>query len=211
MLKLEKLIFLLTLFNFLVAQDSPFVGTWKLAPSAGAMKVGPGIDDGGWWSNSGADVETRACLFDDEYVFHEDGTFENILGNETWLETWQGVSSDECGAPVAPHDGSNPATWYYDEGAQTITLSGVGSFLGLPKAINGDELSTCGCDVPETRTYNILSTANGVMAIYIQSAGGGSGYWTFRFAQDGVDLETNVTFITSCWRHERLFPSRIFI
>ena len=195
MLKLEKLIFLLTLFNFLVAQDSPFVGTWKLAPSAGAMKVGPGIDDGGWWSNSGADVETRACLFDDEYVFHEDGTFENILGNETWLETWQGVSSDECGAPVAPHDGSNPATWYYDEGAQTITLSGVGSFLGLPKAINGDELSTCGCDVPETRTYNILSTANGVMAIYIQSAGGGSGYWTFRFAQDGVDLETNVTFI----------------
>ena len=31
------------------------------------------------------DVITRACLFDDEYVFHTDGTFENILQDETWL------------------------------------------------------------------------------------------------------------------------------
>lgn len=186
---------IITALGFLFGQDSPFVGTWKLAPSAGAMKVGPGIDDGGWWSNSGADVETRACLFDDEYVFHADGTFENILGDTTWLETWQGVPSEQCGTPVAPHDGSNAATWYYDESAQTITLSGIGSFLGLAKAINGDEMNTCGCEAPETRTYNVLSTSDGVMAVYIQSAGGGAGYWTFRFAQEGVELETNVTFV----------------
>ena len=195
MFNYKKLILFISFFGLLIGQDSPFVGTWKLAPSAGAMKVGPGIDDGGWWSNSGADVETRACLFDDEYIFHEDGTFENVFQDTTWLETWQGAPSEQCGTPVAPHDGSNASTWYYDENAQTITLSGIGSFLGLPKAINGDEMSTCGCEVPETRTYNVLSISNGVMAVYIQSAGGGNGYWTFRFAQEGIDLETEVTFV----------------
>lgn len=202
--------YIISLFGFLLGQDNPFIGTWKLAPSAGAMKVGPGIDSGTWWSNSGADVETRACLFDDEYVFHEDGTFENILGDTTWLETWQGVPSEQCGAPVAPHDGSNSATWYYDESAQTITLSGVGSFLGLAKAINGDEMTTCGCEVPETRTYNVLSTGDGVMAVYIQSAGGGTGYWTFRFAQEGVELETNVTFIVDM-SLEQTHPEGVYL
>ena len=79
MFKSKKFILLISILNFIVAQDSPFVGSWKLAPSAGAMKVGPNINDGSWWSSSGADVETRACLFDDEYVFSEDGTFQNIL------------------------------------------------------------------------------------------------------------------------------------
>ena len=70
------------------------------------MKVGPNQDDGSWWQNSAGDVTTRACLFDDEYVFNADGSFQNVLGADTWLETWQGVTADGCGAPVAPHDGS---------------------------------------------------------------------------------------------------------
>ena len=81
---------------------------------------------------------------------------------------------------------------YYDEAAQTITLSGVGAYLGLPKAITGGEMTTCGCEVPETRTYNVLSAENGIMIVYISTGGG---YWTFTFAQEGVELETNVTFI----------------
>ena len=152
MFKSKKFILLISILNFIVAQDSPFVGSWKLAPSAGAMQVGPNINDGSWWSSSGADVEIRACLFDDEYVFSEDGTFQNILQDTTWLESWQGVSGEECGPVVAPHDGSNAATWYYDEAAQTITLSGVGAYLGLAKAITDGEMTTCGCEVPETRT-----------------------------------------------------------
>ena len=192
MFRFKKVFLLIFAISFTTAQDSPFTGTWKLAPSAGAMKVGPNVNDGSWWSSSGADVETRACLFDDEYIFSEDGTFQNILQDTTWLEDWQGVTGEQCGAPVAPHDGSNPATWYYDETAQTITLSGVGAYLGLAKAIDGAEMNTCGCEVPETRTYNVLSAENGVMIVYISQGGG---YWTFTFAQEGVELETNVTFI----------------
>ena len=43
-------------------------GTWKMAPIAGAMMVGPAPNDGSWWSNSEEDVTTRACYFDDEYL-----------------------------------------------------------------------------------------------------------------------------------------------
>jgi hypothetical protein len=38
------------------------------------------------WLNSEEDVVTRACYFDDEYVFNADGSFNNVLGDETWIE-----------------------------------------------------------------------------------------------------------------------------
>ena len=61
-------------------QASPFAGTWKLAPIAGALKVGPNPNDGGWWSSSIDEVTNRACLFDDKYVLHPDGSFEKCIG-----------------------------------------------------------------------------------------------------------------------------------
>ena len=75
-----------------------------------------------WWSNSQADVETRACLFDDKYKFEESGAFTNELGDQTWLESWQSVT-EGCGTPIAPHDGSNAATWSYSETDMKLTLS----------------------------------------------------------------------------------------
>ncbi len=68
------------------SEQSPLAGIWMFAPEAEAMGVGPAVGDYGWWQNSLEDVTTRACLFDDEYVFNADGTFANVLGLETWLE-----------------------------------------------------------------------------------------------------------------------------
>ena len=79
-------------------------GRWKIAPRAEALAVGPALGDFSWWSNSAADVTTRACFFDDTFVFGEDGSFQNIQDGETWLEPWQGADPEACGAPVAPHD-----------------------------------------------------------------------------------------------------------
>jgi hypothetical protein len=116
---------------------------WQLYPGAGAMGVGPNQGDIGWWSNSEADVQTRACLFDDIYAFNADGSFQNILGADTWLEGWQGVA-EGCGAPVAPHDGSGAATWSSD--GSTVTLDGTGAFMGLAKVHNGGEFGqSSGC------------------------------------------------------------------
>jgi hypothetical protein len=75
-------------------------GTWRMAPEAGSLGVGPVPGDVGWFSIDEAGLETRACYFDDDYVVGMDGSFRNVLGDETWLEGWQGVADDQCGAPV---------------------------------------------------------------------------------------------------------------
>ena len=56
------------------------------------MAVGEGLGNYNWWSISADDINTRSCLFDDSYVLTEDGILQNILGAQTWLEAWQGVS-----------------------------------------------------------------------------------------------------------------------
>ena len=163
---------------------SPVGGTWKLSPEAGALKVGPGVDDGSWWANSLEDVTTRACYFDDEYMFNADGSFNNVLQDTTWLETWQGVTAEGCGTPVAPHDGSNAATYAYDAGAGTVTLTGVGAYLGLPKVYNGGEITAANADTSiASITYDIAFSGadNDTMTVSINF---GPGYWTYKLVAD---------------------------
>ena len=165
---------------------SPVEGTWMLAPEAGALMVGPAANNGDWWTSSEEDVTTRACYFDDEYVFGADGSFNNVQGTETWLEVWQGVESDQCGAPVAPHDGSNAATWDYNAGTGTVTLNGVGAYLGLPKAVNEGELSSDDPPaVPESITYDATLSGN-TMTLVIECGTGV--FWTFKLIEAELAL-----------------------
>ena len=167
-------------YKMVAQEESPLAGTWRVSPEAGALKVGPGIDDGSWWSSSADDVITRACYFDDEYVFDYDG-FHNDHFGETWIEGWQG-GSDACGTPVAPHDGSNnPAGYTFDEATGTLTLDGVGAYLGLPKVINGAELSDP-ADAPDSVVYEITFNDGGdSMMVAINF---GAGYWTYKMVRD---------------------------
>ncbi len=165
------LLFLFLSSSFLTAQVE---GTWIIAPEAGALAVGPELGDFSWWSNSADDVNLRACYFDDQFVFNEDGSFQNVLGDETWLEGWQGVAQDECGAPVAPHDGSAAATWSYNETEGTLTLEGVGAYLGLPKVINGSEI-TNPADAPASITYPVSFDGERM----IVDINFGAGYWHY--------------------------------
>lgn len=160
---------------------SALAGTWKLAPEAGALGVGPAKEDVSWWSNTLADVTTRACLFDDEYIFGADGSFSNSLGADTWLEGWQGTAPDGCGTPVFPHDGTAKATYDYDAAAGTIKITEKGAFLGLAKAMNGGELSAPG-GAPDDITYLAELSADGnTLDLDIEIAGGG--FWTFKLAK----------------------------
>ncbi|HJM46437.1 MAG TPA: LamG-like jellyroll fold domain-containing protein, partial [Candidatus Marinimicrobia bacterium] len=170
--------------------ESTLAGTWKMAPEAGALFVGPNPGDDSWWSFSADDLVIMACYFDDDYVFNADGSFNNVQGDETWLEYWQHLSDtngdgsvdyddSHCGAPVYPHDGSNPATWEYDGGAGTVTLNGVGAYLALPKVTNEGELTNEDLDVPESITYNITPSANNDTMTLAIEAGTGV-FWTFK-------------------------------
>ena len=170
MKKLITFLFLLPLVVF-----SQVEGTWKMAPEAGALGVGPNQGEIWWWNNSQGDVTTRACYFDDEFEISAGGAFQNVLQNETWIEGWQG-GTDACGTPVYPHDGSIPATWVYDAGAGTLTINGTGSYLGIPKAYNGGEL-TDPANAPPSITYLVqFNTAGDTMTADINVGGG---WWRF--------------------------------
>ena len=114
------------------------------------------------------------------------------MGDQTWLEPWQGTDPEACGVPVAPHDGSADATWSHSETDGTITLTGDGAYLGLAKAITGGELSVSGTEVPTSRTYTVHSFDGDNLKLVISTGGG---YWTFEMMRDGVEPETvDITF-----------------
>ncbi|MGI9594472.1 MAG: cadherin-like beta sandwich domain-containing protein, partial [Patiriisocius sp.] len=157
-------------------------GTWKFTPSAGAFMVGPSQGNGAWFTSSAADVTTRACLFDDEYVFNADGSFENVLGSQTWLENWQaGSPAEGCGTPIAPHDGTNSATWSYSSFTNTITIIGDGAFIGLAKVNNTNEV---GDPVDDTITYEVSSITSTDMTLDIEVGTGV--WWRFLFTKEAA-------------------------
>ncbi len=152
--------------------------TWKVAPEAGALHVGPSAGNADWWSLSEADLTTRACFMDDKYTLGSDGSFSIEMDGETWLETWQ-ADSEICGAPLAPHDGSGSYT--YEATETTLTVSGEGAFIGLPKANNAGELPNVA--LPTSITYTIVEFvrdgAGKRLVLHIEC---GSGvWWTFKF------------------------------
>jgi hypothetical protein len=109
-----------------------------------------------------------------------DGSFQNILGADTFLEAWQGVTN-ECGAPVAPHDGTATATYTFDVAAGTITINGTGAFLGLSKVVNGAEL-TSPADATASITYMAtLSEDGNTLDLYIEAGPGV--FWTYKLVK----------------------------
>ena len=163
-------------------------GTWVLSPEAGALKVGPSQGNGDWWSLSAGDLSTRACYMDDQYIFAANGSFTNVLGADTWLEGWQG-GGDNCGTPVAPHDGSNTATYNYNATAGTLTLNGQGAYIGLPKAYNGGELGSPS-GAPNSITYEVSFSDNNTMIVDINI---GSGWWQYKLVKESDDTGGNDT------------------
>jgi ribosome modulation factor len=161
-----------------------WAGDWLLDPTAGALAVGPNAGSvGDWYANSADDVTTRACLFDDIYRFNADGTYQQVMQDQTWLEGWQGVD-EGCGAPIAPHDGSNAATYTYTD--STITVNGDGAFMGLAKVHDTGEDGVSGGSI----TYNIVSVDENYLVVNIQYAPGADNTWQFRFINStalGID------------------------
>jgi hypothetical protein len=166
------------MFRFAKEPVSPLLGKWKL-DGEGAAGVGPTEGDISWWSTDAAAVTARACWFDDVYEFNADGSFRNLQGDETWLEPWQGAAGEMCGAPVAPHDGSNAAIFEYDEDASTLKLTGTGAHLGLPKTVNGSELTSPGA-TPGSVTYNVSVLDGDSMTVTIDV---GTGWWQYRLVR----------------------------
>ena len=165
--------------------------TWKLKPGVGTFEVGPGIGNGAYYGGS-IDLSTdRPCLFDDEFTFKSNGEFVYDSKAELYVEDYWKAGVTGCQAPSAVT--GNAAIWKsgthaysFTSGtggnASTITVSGLGAFLVLPKAHNGGEYT----EAPTTDapvTYQVVSYGtNGTtdtLVIAIDVSGTGATYWTF--------------------------------
>lgn len=160
------------------APEVDIVGNWKIDPVAGSLGVGSAAGSTEFFAISADGVTTRACLYDDVYTFNEDGTFTIEMGDQTWLETWQGVAEESCGTPVSPYDGNG--TYSYEFTGSELKLVGEGAHVGLPKVNNAGELP--GVAVPSDITYSIasLTETDGIkrMTLHIQVGAEGA-WWTF--------------------------------
>jgi hypothetical protein len=191
---MKKIYLIICAISSTFMMNAQIEGTWKLANQAGALGVGPGLGDISWWSNSVGDLTARACLFDDSVTFNANGSFMTYQNNNTWIEGWQnGGAPEACGTPVAPHNGSNPATWAYNSASSELTVNGVGAFIGLAKAINGAEINNP-ANAPASVTYLITFQNGGNTMVADINIGGG--YW--RFVYEKTQIVTapnpNVTF-----------------
>lgn len=162
--------------------SAPLAGTWKMEPVEGAFSVGPSAGSREWFFNTTADVSTRSCFFDDTYTFGEDGTFSIEMGDQTWLEAWQGIAADGCGTPKAPHDGAGSYTYQYD--GTTLKLIGQGAHVALPKAVNAGELPNVA--VPNDVTYQVasLTEVGGVKKMTLHIETGSGVWWTFKLVSE---------------------------
>ena len=165
------------------SEPSPLAGKWKVKSEAGSLKVGPSPGNGEWWSIDAAGVTARAVFFDDEYIFNSDGSFQNVMQDQTWVEGWQSGADEGAGAPVAPHDGSASATYLHNQTTNTVTINGKGAYIGLPKAVNAGELPNVA--VPNSVAYNVaLSDDNNSATVTIEAGGGV--WWTFEIQRETV-------------------------
>ena len=128
---------------------------------------------------------TRACLFDDVFVFDADGTFQSIPGDQTWVEPNFGNNPEGCAETIAPWNGAAKGSWVHDEEQNTITISGAGSYLGLFKIGESVQLET-GSTADETITYtNVSFSDDGNTMTVLKVIADGSTFWRFIFAKEG--------------------------
>lgn len=167
---------------------------WKLNPEAGAFKVGEGPDMGNWWGSGTADVQARACEFNDEFTFTFDaaGTFKYDNKGDFFADGYLGNKTSGCepagnltGAQAVWNSGSFKFSVTETGGVRglgQLRLTGQGAHIGVKKAYNGGENSTA--PSWNSITYDILEMAHNVggQGYDILKIGvniGGAGWWSF--------------------------------
>jgi PKD repeat protein len=167
--------------------------TWKLFREGTSMSFGPNADDpAGWWEgleNNGA----RPCVYYQEFTFHFDGTYVFDDNGEFWGEF--GVFNDQWNYEICfealpenmiNKDGIDVSAWLsgtheytYNPSAGTVTLNGLGAWIGIPKLGTTEETT-----VPvSTVTFNVsITEETGYDLMTVSFDWGEAGYWQIVYA-----------------------------
>lgn len=162
--------------------------TWKLAPEAGALWIGPSDYSATWWANNLGDVTSRSCLFNDEYTFSKAGNVFGYNSKGDFYVDEEGGNPHPAGMPAV---GCYPNTaipaqfqaWANDASFtfqviddNKLQVNGTGAHLGLYKAAN-PPLNAAG--TPQASiTYQIVSLTASRMVLKLDY---GWGTWQFTF------------------------------
>jgi len=161
--------------------------TWKLAPEAGALWIGPPDYSQTWWANNLADVAARSCLFNDEYTFSKTGSVFSFNNKGDFYVDEEAGNPHPAGMPAV---GCYPASaipaqfqaWSNNNNFtfevinnNKLKVIGTGAHLGLYKA----GTTNAAVAAPEASvTYNIVSLTPNRMVLKLDY---GWGAWQFTF------------------------------
>ncbi len=171
--------------------------TWKLFREGVCMSVGPNADDpAGFWpglSNDGS----RPCLYGQEITFGADGSYTFNDNGMFWAEygLFNNVAGcdqntdEQCFEATAANMvnacGDNVSAWLsgthafaYEASTSTLTLTGEGAWIGIPKLGTTGEVITPQSSVSARVTIEEF-TGYDVMLVEFDYGGV---YWPIRYA-----------------------------
>lgn len=173
--------------NLLAGSDSK---TWKLYREGTSMGVGPNPEEArSWWSleNDGS----RPCVYQHEFTFHFDGTFEFNDNGIFWGEEALFADTDVVGTcfeatagNMVNSEGDDVSAWLggtheyeYDSDAGQVTLMGEGAWMGMPQLGTSEEVM-----VPqESTTFNVSIEQHEGYDLMIVSYQYAELYWDFTY------------------------------
>ncbi|SNT34707.1 PKD domain-containing protein [Ekhidna lutea] len=169
--------------------------TWKLFREGTSMSLGPNADDpAAWWpglTNDGS----RPCLYRQTFTFTRDGSYIFDDMGEFWAEFGvfnnvegcdSNVRAESCFEATAANMvnacGDDVSAWLsgthsysYEPTANTITLSGEGAWMGIPKL--GNDGAGNIVPVSEVTFKATIIQETGYDVLKLEFDYGDAGYW----------------------------------
>ena len=157
--------------------------TWKLNPDKGALWVGPADLSQTWWQNELTELAVRPCAWNDEWTFNSDLSMIYDTKGDMWAEDYMGfnflcINENELSEALKPWaSGNHHFSIDNSVSPPTITLQGLGAYIGLPKVGNGAELKA---PVAST-TYTITQFKHEATRDFLElTINFGAGVWRFQ-------------------------------
>jgi len=167
-----------TLYEFLSNCDEK---TWRLTTEDGALWVGPDDGSATWFASSQNDIDERPCQWNDTWTFTGNSKMVYETQGDIWAEDYMGfdfecIDETMLSDQFAPWAAGTHDYLLTEDVISTLTISGLGAFIGLPKVANGAEVTTPQSSI----TYDITKMESGANGDLLElEVNFGPGIWRF--------------------------------
>lgn len=172
--------------------------TWKLFREGTSMSLGPNADSPAEWWGGLSNDGTRPCLYEQEFTFNLDGTYNFDDKGMFWAEFGVfnnvadcdvNVTSEQCfeatDANMVNACGDDVSAWRsgthnfdYDTATGELTLTGMGAWIGIPKLATDGETTT---PLNSVTTQISIEEFDGYDVMLVEYIYDGV-YWPIRYA-----------------------------